>query len=443
MDMVITVVDNGKLLKPQTLSDNNKVVPYFETIERDEKGNQFLDKKAEDWIYKMNGFESKEAYMESIQRVLVVHDKRTQYVPEEEPDTTLVTTTGTLQLWKESDGRGCQVYATLDKDMPIDQAFEIVVKTNDETKTYNVYNKGRTNLPSPIFKDGTAEYTVNGETKITAGGLEDYEEKYNFMLEEYYKEYEIQKCNLVVTTSKVYNAAGNSLEVYDLYRQNLKPMHFTFDEKNGNIILVSDNDVYELSIVDCIDIDGNTVPGYKNMNASIISEGTLVSNSYKYATPTGNAYQLKVAWKTEIQEYGLKFAKIKAVKDNETTYYYMIIDYNSENKFKSYATLEEAQSQLNITFVPQVIEAYRSDNSGTYYFKFNGEITRETMSNAKFIANGDEFKVDGWNISEDTISAGNHLFWDAYHDTQNVNITVIVPTLKVNGIAFESFNTTI
>lgn len=71
METVVTVIDNGKLLKPQTLNEENKLTPYFETIEKDEAGNQNLTSQSEDWDYKMSGFNSKASYLASIQRNLV------------------------------------------------------------------------------------------------------------------------------------------------------------------------------------------------------------------------------------------------------------------------------------------------------------------------------------------------------------------------------------
>lgn len=350
MDLVVTVMDNGKLLKPQTLDENYKIKPYFETMERDEAGNQYAYDETKEWIYKINGFNSLQDYKESIQRTKVIHDNRTEYAPDNDPDTTLVTTTATLQLWKESSGRGSQVYALLDKEVPVDQAFIITLTENtssgQKVEEYILYKKGLTNIPSPVSSKGEIQYSVNGSEKITVGGPEDYNGNYNIMLEEYYTDFEIEKCNLEVPYSKVFTSNGEAIEVNELYKNNFKPIHLTFDEENSHVVLTSDNDIYNISIEECLNEDGDFVYGYRGNHASIFSSYTSVSKNYKCEYPKGRSYNLLVAWKPNVDQYGLKFIKIKVYDDTETKYYYMIIDYNSKNKYKVFTTLEEAQSNL-------------------------------------------------------------------------------------------------
>lgn len=50
--MVVTILDNGKLLKPQTLEEG-KLVPFFKTKNTNESGVCELSEEPEDWPSKL------------------------------------------------------------------------------------------------------------------------------------------------------------------------------------------------------------------------------------------------------------------------------------------------------------------------------------------------------------------------------------------------------
>ena len=72
--MVVTVLDNGKLLKPQTLEDG-KVVPFFKTDNKGEFGRNGApaskEQREEDWANLANYspfFKDKEAYKKAVKK---------------------------------------------------------------------------------------------------------------------------------------------------------------------------------------------------------------------------------------------------------------------------------------------------------------------------------------------------------------------------------------
>ena len=59
METVITVLDNGKLLKPQTLEDE-ELTPYFKIKKTEIQGKCKLGEESEDFTNLANNFESEE-----------------------------------------------------------------------------------------------------------------------------------------------------------------------------------------------------------------------------------------------------------------------------------------------------------------------------------------------------------------------------------------------
>ena len=76
--MVVTMLDNGKLLKYQTLEDG-KVVPFFKVDKKEEFGNKEVpmsaEEREEDWANLANYPEfdgDKNAYKEALKRKIKV-----------------------------------------------------------------------------------------------------------------------------------------------------------------------------------------------------------------------------------------------------------------------------------------------------------------------------------------------------------------------------------
>lgn len=61
METVITVLDNGKLLKPQTLEDG-ELTPFFKIKKTETQGKCKLGEESEDFTNLANNFESEEEY---------------------------------------------------------------------------------------------------------------------------------------------------------------------------------------------------------------------------------------------------------------------------------------------------------------------------------------------------------------------------------------------
>ena len=61
METVITVLDNGKLLKPQTLEEG-ELTPFFKVKKTETQGKCKLEEESEDFTNLANNFESKEEY---------------------------------------------------------------------------------------------------------------------------------------------------------------------------------------------------------------------------------------------------------------------------------------------------------------------------------------------------------------------------------------------
>lgn len=340
-ETIITLLDNGKLLKPQKLNISGEIEPYFETIEKDEKGNQFKDTNSEDWLYSLSGFKSKEEYLKSIKRNLTVSDSSTSTTEEKE-----ITCTATAQIWKVNEGRGVQVYIVLDRALPVEQALTVVITYSDgTTKEYKVYNDGRTNLPSPDCEENIYTYSIEGNAAISVGGEDDYSKIYNIMIEEYYKDYTILPSQLETLYYTVYDSSLKSYRINDTYRQNNRALHFTFDEENSKIIAWSDNNMYSMNIIGCVDTDDNLATDANGNTVTIFSKVYKVSNDYTCTSPAGVCGELKTAWEAIAEENNLKFLKISTFM-MYTDYYYMIIDTTSENKYKVYNSLANAKEAL-------------------------------------------------------------------------------------------------
>lgn len=175
----------------------------------------------------------------------------------------------------------------------------------------------------------------------------------------------------------------------------------------------------------------NTIGGFY-----VINEPTKIVGMY------GASYTLEQAEKFIYVEFKLSY------KDEEEGVYktdklYIII--KGEHKGEFYFTLEEAKEAAGDIFVPEVVETARSSNSSTYYITFNGPVTNTSMRDGKFIVNGTDYEINGWGVSEDSnkISIGSYSFWQAYDNEQNVEVSIHLPTLKVNGVEFEDFTVTI
>ena len=61
METVITVLDNGKLLKPQTLEDG-ELTPFFKIKETETQGKCKVGEESEYFTNLANNFESQEEY---------------------------------------------------------------------------------------------------------------------------------------------------------------------------------------------------------------------------------------------------------------------------------------------------------------------------------------------------------------------------------------------
>ena len=61
METVITVLDNGKLLKPQALEDG-ELTPFFKIKKTEIQGKCKLEEESEDFTNLANNFESQEEY---------------------------------------------------------------------------------------------------------------------------------------------------------------------------------------------------------------------------------------------------------------------------------------------------------------------------------------------------------------------------------------------
>lgn len=61
METAITILDNGKLLKPQTLEDG-ELTPFFKIKKTETQEKCKLEEESEDFTNLANNFESQEEY---------------------------------------------------------------------------------------------------------------------------------------------------------------------------------------------------------------------------------------------------------------------------------------------------------------------------------------------------------------------------------------------